>query len=119
MRLSEPGSESIRAQLGIEQEDPAVFRAAQLAEAVSAARTIRDDEELPREVRLCAEVGITLDLMPGHLSPQRTALARRLACSARTVRRRELAWEGVDPVLRFDLVRRAIRLLIVQRAASR
>lgn len=117
-RISEPGSESIRSQLGIAPEHPAIFRASTLDEAVFVARTVRDDETLPDLVRRCAEVGIALDLMPGHLAPSRSALARKLIASVRTIRRRELGWESVDPAMRFDLVRRAMRLLIVRRAAA-
>lgn len=117
-RLHEPGSQSIRAQLAIRQEDPAVFRPNRLAESLRVARIIRDDEALPREVRRLAEVGIVLDLMPGHLMPRRERMARALGCTVRTILRRQVEWEGIDPMLRLDIVRRAMRLVISMRAAD-
>jgi hypothetical protein len=36
----------------------------------------------------------------------------------RTVIRREIQWEGVDELVRFDLVRRACRLIVATRAAD-
>ena len=116
-RIIELGAEALRVRLGIAQEDPKVFRANSLEESVAVARIIRDDEEFPREMRGVVEVGIVLDLMPDHLTPRRDALARRLGCSVKTVRRRELAWEGLDPNVRFALVHRASRLVIALRAA--
>jgi hypothetical protein len=81
------------------------------------ARIIRDDDALPVAVRRMVEVGIVLDLMPDHLTPRRDVLARRLGCTVKTVRRKELAWEGIDRRVRFVLVHRASRLVIALRAA--
>lgn len=118
-RLSEPGSEAIRGQLGITAEDPAVFKPHSLYESLKVARIIRDDEEIVSRIRRLVEVGIVLDLMPGHLRPRRDRMARALGCSVRTVLRREIEWEGVDPLERFALVRRASRLIVAMRAAER
>jgi hypothetical protein len=46
-------------------------------------------------------------------------MARALGCSVRTLLRREIEWEGVDPMIRFGLVRRAARLIVAMRAADR
>lgn len=116
-RIIEPGAEALRVRLGIAQEDPAIFRANSLEESVAVARIIRDDDALPVAVRRMVEVGIVLDLMPDHLTPRRDVLARRLGCTVKTVRRKELAWEGIDRRVRFALVHRASRLVIALRAA--
>jgi hypothetical protein len=117
-RAYEPGAEAIRIALGIEQEDPQVFRPNTFDESLKAARIIRDDDELTRAVRGLVEVGLVLDTMPDHLQPRRADMARRLGVTVRTIRRRELRWEGIDPVLRAELVRRAMRLVISCRAAA-
>jgi hypothetical protein len=117
-RAYEPGAEAIRIALGIEQEDPQVFRPNTFDESLRVARIIRDDDQLTRQVRKVIEVGLVLDTMPDHLSPRRADMARRLGVTVRTIRRRELRWEGIDPVLRKDLVHRAKRLLIAIRAAA-
>ena len=119
MRLSEPGSEAIRSQMAIAQEDPTIFRANTLTESLRVARIIRDDEEIVPRVRRLVEVGIVLDLMPGHLRPRRDRMARALGCTVRTVLRREIEWEGIDPLNRFVLVHRACRLILAMRAADR
>lgn len=116
-RLEEPGAVSVRAQVGIEQEDPRVFHPIRLAEALKVARILKRDETLPEEIREILEVGIPLDLMPGHVTPAKSALAEALGVSVRTIRRRELAWETADQRLRFDLVHRASRLVFTERGA--
>jgi hypothetical protein len=118
-RLQEPGSEAIRGQLAIVAEDPEVFKPHSLYESLKVARIIRDDEDIAPEIRRLVEVGIVLDLMPGHLRPRRDRMARALGCSVRTLLRREIEWEGVDPMVRFGLVRRAARLIVAMRAADR
>ena len=118
-RICIPSPAAIRHQLGIEDADPRVFRANGLDEAIAVAREIWWDEMIAPEIRRHLIVGLTLDLLPGDLSPSRRDLARRVGVSARTVRRHELLWFGIDPILRFDLTRRAIRAIIVRRAATR
>lgn len=117
--ISEPGAEALRAQLGVEPEDPSVFRPPTLDECVDAMRIVLRDSALTVRLRAHAEVGLILDLMPDHLTPRRVDLARRLGCAPRTVRRRELAWEGCDSIQRHQIVHRAIRLLLAMRAANR
>lgn len=116
-RLEEPGTASIRAQVGIEQEDERVFHPVTLREALRVSRLIRDDEALDARVRRLAEVGVVLDLMPGHLMPRRHDHAVALGISTRTVRRRAYAWEGVDELTRFACAQRAIRAIIAERGA--
>lgn len=118
-RLSEPGSKAIRGQLDIEPECPVVFRPYTLLEALGIARMIREDEKLSDKVRRLIEVGIVLDLMPGHLRPRRAAHARAIGCAVRTVLNRELRWDGVDPLVRDELTRRAVRIGMARRAADR
>jgi len=118
-RLQDPGSESIRSQLDIVPECPVVFRPYTLQEALSIARVIRTDEELPPKVRRLLEVGVVLDLMPGHLRPRRSRHARAIGCTVRTLLNRELRWEAVDPLVRSEIVRRALRLGMARRAAAR
>jgi hypothetical protein len=117
MRAEIPGAASIRTQVGIRSEDPRVFRPIRLTEALRAARIIRADETLSEEIRALVEVGIPLDLMPGHVTPPKAALAEALRVSVRTIRRRELAWETADQRLRFDLVHRAARLVFAERGS--
>lgn len=117
-RVEIPGAVSIRSQVGIRPEDPRVFRPIRLAEALRVARLIRADESIPEEIRALVEVGIPLDLMPGHVTPVKTALAEALRVSVRTIRRRELAWELADQRLRFDLVHRAARLVFAERGSK-
>jgi hypothetical protein len=117
-RVEEPGSVSIRAQVGIRAEDPRVFRPIRLTEALRVARIIAADDSIPEEIRGLVEVGIPLDLMPGHVTPAKTALAEALRVSVRTIRRRELAWELCDQRVRFDLVHRASRLVFAERGSK-
>jgi hypothetical protein len=118
-RVDEASVHAMRSLLGIEQEDPAIFHPVHLDEAIRIARIIRADVQLSIEVRRLAEVGITLAMMPNHLRPSRRALGRAVGCSGRTVLRREALWEGIEPLTRFELERRAMRLLIAYRARER
>jgi hypothetical protein len=118
-RVDEASVHAMRSLLDIEQEDPEIFHPVDLDEAIRIARIIRADVQLSLEVRRLAEVGITLDLMPNHLRPSRRALGRAVGCSGRTVLRREVRWEGIEPLTRFELARRALRLLIAYRARER
>lgn len=111
------GSASLRSQIGIEAEDPQIFRPISVTEALEVARIIKADETIEEEIREVIEVGIPLDLMPSHLTPAKSALAEALGVSVRTIRRRELAWETADQRLRFDLVHRASRIVFTERGA--
>ena len=117
-RVDEPGSQSIRAQIGIRTEDPAVFHPITLEEALEVAQIIAADESLDREYARAAETGIVLDLMPGDLTPRKDVVAQALGLSVRTIRRRELVWELSNQLERFSLVMRALRLLIAKRGAK-
>lgn len=116
-RVEFPGTASIRAQTSIEQEDERVFHPVTLREALRHSRLIRDDTALEPRVRRLAEVGVVLDLMPGHLMPRRHDHAVALGVTVRTIRRRAYAWEGIDQQTRFDCTQRAIRAIIAERGA--
>ena len=118
MKAHIPGSAAARWQAGIAPEDPEIFRAVTLGDATEAARIVARDI-LADRMRGIAEVGITLDLMPGHLRPPAKALADALGISVESARRREVAWELLEPSARFDLVARAMRLLLLIRAGKR
>lgn len=117
MRHSIVGSACFRRTLGIGQDEPRVFKPVTLDEAVAAASIVSTDVSV-RDARTCARVGIVYDLMPLHIRPQRSRLAKALRIGEATVRRKELEWEACPPVLRFDLVRRAMRSVIALRAAQ-
>jgi len=117
-RLEEPGTQSMRAQLDIEQEDPRIFRPVTLREALRVARLVRDDETLPPPVRRLAEVGLVRDLMPGHLTPRRSDHGFALGLTPRTISRRSVRWSGIDPSLRATLVQVTMRAIIAERAAA-
>ena len=119
MKVDIPGAASIRSQVGIQAEDPAIFRPIEVDEAIEAARVLKRDETISEEIRDLLEVGIALDLMPGHLTAPKTAIAERLRVSVRTIRRREIDWELVDQRIRFDLTHRAARLVFAARGANR
>ena len=113
--LWEPGSASVRSQLGIEQEDPLVFRPYTLDEALRAVQILARDESVPMEVRSLIPVGVVLDLMPAHLTPETPALASVLRLKPGTIRTRRLLWELVDEVERFEIVRRACGMILAWR----
>jgi hypothetical protein len=117
-RLEEPGTASIRSQVGIAQEDPSVFYPFTLREALRVARFVRDDESIDRRVRALAEVGVVLDLMPGHLMPRRHDHAVALGVSARTIRRRAIRWEGVSESVKFYTTQITARAIIAERGAK-
>jgi hypothetical protein len=117
-RIEEPGTASIRAQASIEQEDERVFHPFTLREALRVARLIRDDEALSPKVRALAEVGVVLDLMPGHLMPRRHDHAVALGVTVRTIRRRAIRWEGVDQRVKFYTTQIAARAIIAERGAK-
>jgi hypothetical protein len=113
----EPGSAAARWQAGIEPECPRVFRPVTLREAVDVAAIIARDQSVGSWSQV-ATAGIVYDLMPGHLRPARSRLAEALGITERTLERRELVWEMADTRLRFDLVARSTRLLLLLRAAA-
>lgn len=116
--LWEPGSASVRSQLGIEQEDPMVFRPYTLDEALRAVQILARDESVPIEVRSLIPVGVVLDLMPAHLTPETPVLASVLRLKPGTVRTRRLLWELVDEVERFEVVRRACGMILAWRGEA-
>lgn len=118
MKASLPGSVCMRRQLGIAPEDPAVFRPVTIDEADAVARIVSNDTSVASS-RPVARVGIIYDLMPLHVRPSRTAVARAIGITNATVRRREAQWELCDAVVRFDLVQRAMRSVIAIRASAR
>ena len=113
--FTEPGIVSVRSQIGIEVEDERIFRPYTVDEALRVAAILRRDSEIPIGVRALLAVGIVYDLLPGHLSPDDEALARRLRTKVDRIEDRRVRWESVDPVLRFDLVHRATALIIAWR----
>jgi hypothetical protein len=118
-RLELPGSQSIRSQMGIVQEDPEVFRPYTLTEAKRAAEVLAGDRDIPAPVRRLLTVGLALDLRPGHLTPSKSHLALFLRHDRKTIASRELRWESVESSLRADLVGRAVSMILLWRATSR
>lgn len=114
-----PGSQSIRSQVGIAQDDPAIFRPFAVAECVEAAAMLSADRSIPTTVRRLALVGLCLDLRPGHLTSTKSRLSRQLRRDRKTIVAHELSWEAVDPALRADIVGRAVRMILVRRAQRR
>lgn len=118
MREIEPGISAIRSQLGVVAEDPRIFKAYSEDEAIRAARTIAEDDLLDRRVRRLVAVGIPFDLRPAHLMPRVDRFAARIKRSPERVRSDLILWESLDPVTRFDLVHRAVRMILAWRAAA-
>lgn len=116
--LWEPGSASVRSQLGIEQEDPLVFRPYTMEEAVRAAQILARDDSLPIAFRSLIPVGVPLDLRPLHLMPDTAVLAAAVGLSPRTIRTRRLLWELTDEVERFEIVRRACGMILAWRGEA-
>lgn len=117
-KVSIPGPVSIRSQLGILTEDARVFHPITMTEALEVALLIKRDVELPRRTRKCVVLGIILDLMPGHLTPAKGVLATLLDCSYETIQDHELEWEATDQNVRFELTRRAMRMIIAARGSA-
>lgn len=116
--LAESGTVSIRAQLGIAQDDPRVFRPFEYVEIARVAKLLQSDSQIPSPVRRMLRLGLMLDLRPAALGASRSALARRLGVADETVRRQSIAWECVEPVLRADIAHRASRAIFAWRAKS-
>ncbi len=117
-RCELPGTASIRSQVGIVQEDPAIFRPYTISECCAAAEILAGDSETPRPVRRLLQVGLCLDLRPGHLTPTKASLAHKLRRDRKTVVAHELAWESVDPILRAEIVAKAVRMIVLWRARA-
>jgi len=81
-------------------------------DAYAAAETVWPETNLPREI---AVAGIVYDMMPGHLSPRRAYVARRLRIDPETVPAMLALWEMVEPAVRFDAVRRAVSVARTRR----
>lgn len=119
-RISEPGVESLRSQLGIEPEDPAVFHPVSYAEAIWAARIVLADETIPARIRVIGLAGIAYDLAPIHLRPSGPAMAAALRIHRDTLREWELEYEATcEEALRFVLTRRAWLVIMAERASRR
>jgi len=82
------------------------------AESYAAAEIVWPDTRLPREI---AVAGIVFDMMPGHLSPRRAVIAKRLRVEPETVGALLAIWELVEPGARFDAVRRSVAIARVRR----
>jgi hypothetical protein len=117
-RIIEPGVASVRAQLGIDQEDPAIFRPYELEEIIPVAGYLRNAPDVPRRVRKIMEVGLVYDLRPQHLAPRLVPLGKALGLAPSTVARHRQLWEGLDQETRFDLVQRAVRMILVFRGSA-
>lgn len=119
-RVSIPGVESLRSQLDIEPDDPAVFRPILAEEALRVARVILRDETIPSRMRKVGVVGIMLDLLPGHLRPSPPVACAMVGIHRETFTAWEIEWESSCPEdLRFNLVQRAYRMILAERAAAR
>lgn len=116
--FAEPGIVSVRTQIGIETEDRRVFRPYTVDEAIRAAAVIRRDREIPGAVRNLIAVGVVFDLLPGHLTPDDDALARRLRTRPDRIEDRRVRWESVDPVIRFEVVHRATAIILAWRGKA-
>lgn len=115
--LYEPGTASVRAQIGIEADDARVFHPYRIDEISRCSAIMRRDEEIPEAVRELLSVGLIYDMRPAHLSPSVSVVSRHIRISIQTVRRRRIDWESVDPEIRFDLVARATRLILIWRGS--
>lgn len=119
-RVSVPGSESLRSQLGIEPEDRTVFRPITPQEAHKAARIVCRDENLPDRLRTIGVLGLVLDLTPGHLRPKFSLLVTLIGRSRSTLADWEIEWESrTEEEVRSEMVQRAFRLILADRAANR
>jgi hypothetical protein len=115
-QMEELGSGSIRRVLGIAAEDPRIFHPWELSLAHRAARIVARDLRVSAKDRPIVTLGVMVDLRPGDLTPSTEELARTLGVTAQTAERREADWEVFDPVLRFELVRRACQMCLLWRA---
>lgn len=86
-----------------------------LGEAIAAARVVARESAYPRCVVV---VGIVLDMMPGHLTPRRALLARRLRIRPQLVVASELVWEVADDADRMRLLAAAVRVARVRRLGA-
>lgn len=116
--LYEPGTASVRAQIGIEQDDPQIFHPYRIEEIVRTAVILERDGEIPFGVRDILRVGLIYDMRPNHLAPSVAVAARHLRSSATAVRKARVFWECVDPVIRFDLVARSTRMILIWRGSG-
>lgn len=109
------GTSAVRKHVGIEVDDPRVFRPVTLSEAIAAVDHVCTDAVASRFMPQ-ARVGLVLDMIPGHRRPRASEIARQLGLKSSTVRRRELLWESCPESIRFDLVRRSIVVVLLTRA---
>jgi len=105
-------TDGVRAAVGADRADARPFA---LSESIAAARVVARETEYPRAVAL---VGIVLDMMPGHLTPRRALLARRLRLRVEIVHAAELVWEVADDAQRVRLLAAAVRVARVRRMGA-
>lgn len=105
-------TDGVRAGTGASRADARPFG---LSESIAAARVVARETEFPRAVVL---VGVVLDMMPGHLTPRRALLARRLRLRVDVVHAAELVWEVADDAQRVRLLAGAVRVARVRRMGA-
>lgn len=103
------------------------FHSIAISEAFDVAEMLAAESDLPRQLLL---VGIVLDLMCTEGSSRcttdspmgksfarvvRSRVVRRYKLDLQTVKALEIVWELVDPLVRFDLARSAVRVIMARR----
>lgn len=86
-----------------------------LNEALDAGGMLADEMGVDRVFFMA---GVAFDLMCGARGVPRGMLAKRLRMTALRLRCYELTWELMDEDVRFDLARRAVRIVFAQRAGG-
>lgn len=114
-RLGEGGVEgsALRAALGGPTRLASPFR---LHEVFDAADRIAEERSMRREF---ARIGFALDLMCGGRRVSRYRMSRALRIGVELVEVYELIWESLDPNIRFELARQAVRFIHANRIAVR
>lgn len=105
-------TDGARAAIGGARADARPFA---LGESIAAARVVARESAYPRSLVL---VGVVLDMMPGHLTPRRALLARRLRIRRELVEAAELVWEVADDADRVRLLAAAVRVARVRRLGA-
>lgn len=101
---------ALRAAVGTGRRSP--FRRFTLEEAAGAASALADDVGLDP---VLAAVGVALDLRAARNRKGRAALRQSLGLSEIELEFMEMTWELVEPRFRFDLTRRAVRIVMARR----
>lgn len=105
-------TQSVSAALGTPTVSASPFT---LAESLAAAAVVWPETRMPEPL---AVAGIVCDLMPGHRTPRRSVLARRLRIDVETLRALLLLWECTDDAVRFDATQRAVRIIRARRMGA-